>query len=76
MQVYNLLRKGTMSKVVTIGTCGENASIDDTSSRPVSERQMVRHQSPAMPWGRSVGQCLFNLWTMVGLVVNAVMKAL
>ena len=33
MQVYNLLRKGAMSKCVRSGTCGEKASIDDTPSR-------------------------------------------
>jgi hypothetical protein len=37
LQVYNLLRKGAMSKCVRSGTCGEKASIDDTPSRPVSE---------------------------------------
>jgi len=35
LQVYNLLRKGAMSKCVRIGTCGEKASIDDTPSMPV-----------------------------------------
>jgi len=30
MQVYNLLRKGAMSKCVRSGTCGEKASIDET----------------------------------------------
>ena len=36
MQVYNLLRKGAVSKCVRSGTCGKKASIDDTPSRPVS----------------------------------------